>query len=1085
MAILSNIIRIRKPTVASPLITSVVVTDSGYNNLDDTSIPASNAFIKIIGTSFTPNSNVFIGNVQVPSANVTWAGPTELRAVLPNITLGTDSTVSVFDSTGSGGIYASRLLSSGFPQVTQFSYVSGSQAVNTQLLATGDATLTYSLKAGSSLPAGLTLSANGLISGIATNDSTTSFTVLVNDAQQQTVQQDITLVVASVDPYFNYTTLLLQANESANNTTNDFFIDSSNNSFGLTSVGTNIQGSINPFGVGNWSNYFNNSSYLESGASANYAFGTGDFTIEAWLFNSGGGGWVATNRLSNGGANGTWQFTFGSDGKIYFGETVVGPSTAVVSVGTYSLNQWHHVAWVRRSGTLYLYVNGILDTSGASPTNFNNTSYAFRIGWNVFDAYWLGYISNLRIVKGSGVYTTNFTPSTSPLTAIANTVLLTCQSNRFIDNSNNAVGIGSSAVAVNRFNPFDVNANAYTTNANTSIGSTYYGSGYQTFPKPAFDSGDFSIEFWVYPTATGGSLYSDYFQRYAGDYGMYITFSSTSSNRFEVFARSNSNVGECNLTAGTGLSLNTWYHLAVCRTSGTLSLFLNGTRTSTAVFNQPYPNTQGGIGNNGSGTSYQGNSQSYGHISNFRIMTGESAYDARGGSCTVPTSPLTVTANTTLLTCTNTNSRIDLARGVTLSTAGTVTRSKIAPPTLYPAYTNTSTANTIYSGSVYFNGDAGGNYIGSPANSLDLGAGDFTCECWIYSLRQAAYNSNNYGIVNGEYNGSGVLWGLGISSYQGFRGLIFSYGQYGSFTTGLHTGNYLSANEWQHIAVTRSGSTIRIFVNGVSQTLTTYNEGATFNSATNFTNNSAGRSFGGGFIGYISNFRILKGIANYTSNFTPPTAPLQPIANTSFLVSGTNFAIYDATLQNNIQVVGNARVRTDVTKYGTGSMYFDGSSGYLLVLATPGLTLGTGNFTVEYWLYINSTAAQGVFGMRPQTTNGIYPVMYYSSGTLRYNVNGTDRISNSISINTWYHIAVSRSGSSTKMFIDGTQVGSTYTDTNNYLCSRLVIGADDYTLGNTPLSGYIDDFRITDGYARYTANFTPPVLGFNGQSRSV
>jgi hypothetical protein len=71
------------------------------------------------------------------------------------------------------------------------------------------------------------------------------------------------------------------------------------------------------------------------------------------------------------------------------------------------------------------------------------------------------------------------------------------------------------------------------------------------------------------------------------------------------------------------------------------------------------------------------------------------------------------------------------------------------------------------------------------------------------------------------------------------------------------------------------------------------------------------------------------------------------------------------------------------------------------------------------------------------------------------------------------------------MFIDGTQVGSTYTDTNNYLCSRLVIGADDYTLGGTPLNGYIDDFRITDGFARYTANFTPPVLGFNGQSRSV
>jgi hypothetical protein len=279
-----------------------------------------------------------------------------------------------------------------------------------------------------------------------------------------------------------------------------------------------------------------------------------------------------------------------------------------------------------------------------------------------------------------------------------------------------------------------------------------------------------------------------------------------------------------------------------------------------------------------------------------------------------------------------------------------------------------------------------------------------------------------------------------------------------------------------------------LYRDGVSRGTTT--SSIDFNTTDQLGIGGAGKAPAGGsigaypVIGYMSNIRVVKGTAVYTGAFTPPTAPLTPVANTSLLLSGTNNGIYDATLQNNIQLSGNARVRTDVTKYGTGSMYFDGSSGYLLATATPALTFGTGNFTIEYWIYFNSTSEQGILGMRPQSTNGIYPVIYFLSNTLRFNVNGVDRItSSSLTTGTWYHIAVSRSGSSTKMFIDGTQVGSTYTDTNSYLCSRLVIGANDYTLGTLPLNGYIDDLRITK-LARYTANFTPSTVAFNSKSRS-
>jgi hypothetical protein len=95
-----------------------------------------------------------------------------------------------------------------------------------------------------------------------------------------------------------------------------------------------------------------------------------------------------------------------------------------------------------------------------------------------------------------------------------------------------------------------------------------------------------------------------------------------------------------------------------------------------------------------------------------------------------------------------------------------------------------------------------------------------------------------------------------------------------------------------------------------------------------------------------------------------------------------------------------------------------------------------------------------------------------------YYVNSTNRITSStaVSTSTWYHIAVTRSGTNTKLFVNGSQEGSTYTDSNVYVngLNRPVLGADGLTIGTSPFNGYIDDLRITKGIARYTSNFTPP-----------
>jgi hypothetical protein len=191
--------------------------------------------------------------------------------------------------------------------------------------------------------------------------------------------------------------------------------------------------------------------------------------------------------------------------------------------------------------------------------------------------------------------------------------------------------------------------------------------------------------------------------------------------------------------------------------------------------------------------------------------------------------------------------------------------------------------------------------------------------------------------------------------------------------------------------------------------------------------------------------------------------------------------------------VGNAQISTSVKKYGTGSVKCTGdgnttttNSGYLLPNSSSSnlSAFGTGNFTIEFWLYLNSTSGLRILLDFRGSTETAFPVLYVNSGTLTYYVEADRITGSSLSTSTWYHIALSRSGTNTKLFVNGTQSGSTYTDSTNYANSSTrtpVIGANSYTFGGNvigwyALDGHIDDFRITKGFARYTANFTAPTV---------
>lgn len=165
---------------------------------------------------------------------------------------------------------------------------------------------------------------------------------------------------------------------------------------------------------------------------------------------------------------------------------------------------------------------------------------------------------------------------------------------------------------------------------------------------------------------------------------------------------------------------------------------------------------------------------------------------------------------------------------------------------------------------------------------------------------------------------------------------------------------------------------------------------------------------------------------------------------------------------------------------GENSVYFDGTDDFIYYSGQSDFSFSTGDFTIELWFYLSSFSADcSLIDFRPTATNGFYPTIYLTTSTnnLRYFTNSADRITGgTISVNTWYHVALSKESSNTRLFLDGTQVGTTYSDTNTYLVGannrpRVAISGLDNTLD---FKGFISNLRILKGTGLYTSNFTKP-----------
>jgi len=632
------------------------------------------------------------------------------------------------------------------------------------------------------------------------------------------------------------------------------------------------------------------------------------------------------------------------------------------------------------------------------------------------------------------------------------------QNNTFVDSSSNNFTITRNGnTTQGSFSPYGSNWSNNFVRASTQY-LTVSNSGSQF----TFGTGAFTIECWVnlasMPSGTG---YPTSYWLFGGgpvesDAGIDFYINDTQIG-FNLTAFSSPTA-----IGNHGMSVGAWYHVAVVRGGGsnqTVSIYVNGTRVATASSVTATANAATtGIAISAAEPLGATNGNFNGYISNHRVVKGTAVYDPTQSTLTVPTTPLTAVTNTSLLTC-QANRFFDAStNALTITVNGTPSVQRFNP-----FGTSTAYSTSVIGGSGYFDGT--GDYLNTANSSaFAFGTGDFTVECWINT------GSNNVGLAEVDGGSTGYwMWHInaGTMSWQNTRGGANLF---------LITGaGAVCNNAWHHLAIVRNSSVTKAYWDGV--------EKASASDTTNYSGtggnlNVAYESAAGKILnGYMANFRIVKGTAVYTAAFTPPTAPLTAVTNTSILLNTVNAGIFDNAMMNDLETVGNAQISTSVKKYGTGSIAFDGAGDYLVAPSNAIFNMGTGNFTIECWAY-------------PQTQVESYPALFNLTGvndlSVAYNhgdgtansfsmLTGATRTSASVtsSVNNWYHIALVRNGTTVTLYIDGTSRATT-TNSSTLGGTTCTIGVYGAAFPTTAFKGYIDDLRITKGYARYTTTFTPP-----------
>ena len=570
-----------------------------------------------------------------------------------------------------------------------------------------------------------------------------------------------------------------------------------------------------------------------------------------------------------------------------------------------------------------------------------------------------------------------------------------------------------------------------------------------------FGTGDFTVETWIYLN----SINNNYTQvlpnvPVSGGFSVYYT---GPGNYFNVGANSIiisnriSNYGAIPFTWNT----NTWYHMAVSRSNGSLRVFMNGTQVGSTITNTPNYATGGmNIGGNTDNAAHTVN----GLIGPLRV----SPWAVYKSNFTPSQDLFPAVQDSTYADPYYDKVALQLKFDGTNGSTSFVDSGPNALAVTAVGNAQVSTTQAKYGGaSAYF--DGAGDAVQIPFNAaLDLTSGDFTIEGWVY-----------FNAVSGTPTiitpfGTGTTFGGWVIALNSSSRLTF-YLSTAANTWNLATNVLFSATAvvtgtWYHFALVRNGSAFKPYLNGIA--------GTTFTSSSTLYNNSRPLKIGAEkdsnvlpLNGYIDDLRITK-YARYQSSFTPPTQAHPNIYNpyTTLPVSGAALWLDGAdssTLFTDAGVTpvnksgdlvyqwsdksGNNRHATQATsgnrptwvppasgQNGFGVVGFNGATTFLSIADTAGLQFGTGDFTL-FFAGVNSNVSRGSAYANTFISKGYTNIEFYQyQGLIQGYIGGTSNSpktgSGTVSNNSSYVAHMIRSSGSTYVAannVSGTPVTNT------------------------------------------------------------
>lgn len=876
------------------------------------------------------------------------------------------------------------------------------------------------------------------------------------------------------DAYWTSTKLLLHCDEMGDPDISNLHASILGNSI-TASFGTANVGSVAPVVTVDGRACFdlrtsgNSNTYVGISGASGAAF-DGDFTLEWWFYQTSS---VAYNTYGL-----AQQFNINTNYPVcslYF--NTAGDHSISVRNGNLPgfnflppLNQWNHHALVVSGGVGSYYVNGVRKSTGGVGGTTAPTMDGFRFGYapSLSNSGIPGYLSGAALYKGIAKYSgTSFTiPSWPPLKPV-------------VTPDTSPAGAKNQSKAGTSLNAL------YTADSVYGGGCLNFdGFSWMTLPGHAdfnFGTGDYTVEFFIKVAQRGTDVVPI-------DYYMV----GVSSWQFIVKAAGNITIyeGNPNVTSLTGVRFvadNVWHHIALCRKAGILTLFIDGSVDMWIANTKDHSGTPTYLALGAQINSRNSAYDFIGKLDEVRITKGVARYSML--DIVPPTAPVASR------TCTDpywdkvvlsmhmegthgANSFVDVRGKTTTPSGGVVTSTSAAK------FGNTS---------AYFPG--GAQIIGSNHADLQLQVADFTIEAWINIA-----GGSGPRVILGKAGGGGQQ--SYFFFYDGSIAFLYTTDGWSATSQAISYAVALTVGTWYHVAVSRQGTNMYLFLDGVLVATKT-DVPTFFNSSDNFRIGAIGV---GGYEyywnGYIDDLRVTKGVARYTTTFTPPAvANPDPVTTTTDPYwNSVTFAAPLKGVEGSVDVFdikGNVATLTGAVALTTAQGKFEGSclkftGGGTARVTFPhnsGFSLPanlTGEFTFEAWVMLPAIGSQFVVAHKSGGSGVGYPHWTVGIGTNGYVYatcfNGTSTViadsytpAATMVANVWAHIAFVKRGSMIQLFVNGVPAklgsGKFSTAPVDSLGGVLGLGWDLTPAWNT--TGYMSDVRITQGFARYVGAFTP------------